>query len=279
MLLRRIALTSLQAQKNSRRPAMKKNQTPTRRILTRSIAAALASLVIPQNAEADNGTWNVNASGTWGTPANWLNGIIADGATFTANFNFNITADTTITLDTPRTIGNLVFTDATTVSHNFIIAGTNALTLDVASGNSSISTTQAGRTASVNVPLLGSDGIILPTTSLGIVSFGSNLSDYTGQTIISSGATLQLGAGAAVAGAGGATTASTTSLGQGGVGNETIVMPGGALNVNGQNTGNLEIVRIAGSFGEQRRRQQQRALDRHSHRGRRHRRIGSLRHS
>ncbi len=220
----------------------------TRRILTTSIAAALASLIAPQSAKAASGTWNIDANGNWSLATNWLSSAIADGATFTANFNFNITADRTITLDTVRTIGNLVFTDATTVSNNFILAGTNILTLDVATGQSSISATQAGRTASVNVPLAGNDGIILPTTSLGIVSLGSNNSAYTGQTIVSSGATLQLGAGAITAGAGGSAVASNTSLGLGGVGSETVVQAGGVLNINAQNTGNLEIVRIAG-FG------------------------------
>ena len=179
----------------------------------------------------------------------WATNTVADGLGNTANFVFNITADRTITLDTNRIIGNLVFTDLTTVSNNFIIADPfllNVLTLDVATGNSSISTTNAGRTALVNVPLAGNDGIILPTTSLGTVSLGSNNSSFTGQLTVSSGATLSLGAGALTAGAGGAATASNTSLGAGGVGNETVVQAGGVLNVNGQNTGNLEIVRIAG---------------------------------
>ncbi len=127
-----------------------------------------------------------------------------------------------------------------------MIAAGNPLTLDVTTGNSSISMTNAGRLASVNVPLLGNDGILIPTTSLGTVSFGSNASTYTGQTTIANGATLSLGAGAATAGVAGSAVASTTSLGTGGVGNETIVQAGGALNINAQNTGNLEIVRIAG---------------------------------
>ncbi len=220
------------------------------RILTRSIAAALASLVLPQAAQAANGTWNVDANGDWGVTTNWTGGTVADGATFTANFTFNITADRTINLEAPRTIGNLVFTDLTTVSNNFIVssAAGAALTLDVTSGNSSISTTNAGRTASINVQLSGADGIVIPTTSLGIVSFGSNLSDYTGQTIIANGATLQLGAGAATAGAGGGTTGTTSSLGAGGLGNETVIQGGGALNINGQNLGNIEIIRVQG-FG------------------------------
>src|SRR5829696_404687 len=99
--------------------AVMKNDFSTRRILTRSIAAALASLVLPQAANAQSGTWNVNADGAWSGAANWLNSVIADGSGNTANCNFSITADRTITLDTPRTIGNLVFTDATTVSNNF----------------------------------------------------------------------------------------------------------------------------------------------------------------
>ncbi len=215
-----------------------------RKILTTSIAAALATFSVPHEADAATSTWGVNNAGNWSTTTNWAGGIVADGATFTANFTFDINADRIVTLDTARTIGNLLFTDA---SNNYTIAGANVLTLSTG-GNSSISMTNAGRTALVNVPLSGTNGIILPTTSLGIVSLGSNASDFTGPLTISNGATLQLGAGAATLGAAGDASASTTSLGAGLAGNETIVQAGGALNINAQNTGNLEIIRIAG-FG------------------------------
>ena len=217
-----------------------------RNILTTSIAAVIATLGVPQKTEAATSTWNVNAAGNWSLASNWAGSVIADGATFTANFTFDINADRIVTLDSARTLGNLLFTDA---SNNYTIAGTSILTLDAAAA-SSISMTNAGRTALVNVPLAGlaAKGIVLPTTSLGTVSLGSNASTFNGQVTISNGATLQLGAGALTAGVAGSAVASTTSLGTGGAGNETIVQAGGALNVNAQNTGNLEIIRIAG-FG------------------------------
>ncbi len=95
-----------------------------RKILTTSIAAAIATLSTPQHSDAANGTWNSNTSGNWsGVPNNfWLGGTVAGGNTtvlgtgFTANFVFNITATTTVNQDIAGLIiGNLVFTDATSV--------------------------------------------------------------------------------------------------------------------------------------------------------------------
>ncbi len=97
-----------------------------RRILTTSIAAALASLSVPQKVEAASGTWNTVNSGLWSATGNWTGGTIAGGITtvlgtgFTANFTFNITATTTVTQDIAGLIvGNLVFTDLTTVSNDW----------------------------------------------------------------------------------------------------------------------------------------------------------------
>ena len=223
-----------------------------RKILTTSIAAALATLGTTPQSEGQTSTWARNGSGNWSdnTGNAWAGpNIPATGANNTANFVLNITATTTVTQDIlGLTIGNLVFTDLTTVSNDWVLAPGNSLTLDVTAGNSAISMTNAGRLASVNVPLLGNDGIIIPTTSLGTVSLGSNASAFTGTLTIANGATVSLGAGAAVAGVGGGTTGTTSSLGAGGAGNQTIVQAGGVLNINAQNTGNIETIQIAG-FG------------------------------
>src|SRR5262245_33093423 len=127
-----------------------KNYSP--RILTRGIAALLAALATKGTADAQTGTWNVNNSGNWSATANWAGATIANGTDSTANFVFNINATRTVTLDTAaRTIGNLVFQDATTVSNDWILASSNAanvLTLDVTSGMAGI--TVLNRTATIS---------------------------------------------------------------------------------------------------------------------------------
>src|SRR5688572_18049471 len=99
------------------------NRLGSRGILRAAVAAAVlgVSPLVP-SAQADNGTWNSNTDGNWSDSTKWLNGIVADGAGFTANFVFNITATRTVTLDANRTIGNLTFTDATTSSNDWVLS-------------------------------------------------------------------------------------------------------------------------------------------------------------
>jgi autotransporter-associated beta strand protein len=119
---------------------------------------ALAALTLTP-ARAADGTW-LGASGNRSDPAIWAGGSVADGAGSTANFTgVNITANQTITVDIPRTIGNLIFTDATTSSHNLTLSGANALTLDAATGSPVIDVTQSGRNLTLSGELAGAAGL------------------------------------------------------------------------------------------------------------------------
>lgn len=79
-----------------------------------------------------SGTWNVDANGNWSLNTNWVSNTIADGATYTANITKAILASRTVTVNTARTIGNLVFSDGGLSGDTWFVAGSagNALTLD-----------------------------------------------------------------------------------------------------------------------------------------------------
>ncbi|HSH93613.1 MAG TPA: autotransporter-associated beta strand repeat-containing protein, partial [Roseimicrobium sp.] len=80
-------------------------------------------------AHAATGTWAGDAAGNWSDTTKWTSGTLADGATFTANLTFNITAARTVTLDSARTIGTVNIGDLTTTSSSFTLAlGANNLT-------------------------------------------------------------------------------------------------------------------------------------------------------
>jgi fibronectin-binding autotransporter adhesin len=65
--------------------------------------------------------WNVNAAGSWNTVASWSAGVPnAVGAS--ANFNFDLTAARTITVDGTKTLGALTFGDPTTAFFAYTIA-------------------------------------------------------------------------------------------------------------------------------------------------------------
>jgi autotransporter-associated beta strand protein len=64
-----------------------------------------------------NGIWTNASGGSWVTTSSWAGGIIAGGAGNTADFStLDPTADSTVTLDAARAIGNLVFGDTNTGS-------------------------------------------------------------------------------------------------------------------------------------------------------------------
>lgn len=132
-----------------------------------------------------DGTWITDGNGNWSDPANWDLGKIADGLDKTAFLNKDITTATrVVTLDAPRTIGNITFTDSTTSSHDLTISGANILTLDVTTGIPLIDVTQTNRTLTIGTVVTGSDG--LQKNGIGILAFtGTNT--YTGTTVVNDG--------------------------------------------------------------------------------------------
>jgi endo-1,4-beta-xylanase len=137
---------------------------------------------------AAGGTW-LGTSGNWDEPSIWTSGIIANGADSTASFTgANIAADQTIALNGSRTIGNIVFTDATTSSHNLTISGADTLTMDVASGAPVINVTQADRRLTVSSLIAGNKG--LQKSGAGALTLSGD-NTYSGSTAINGG-TLRL---------------------------------------------------------------------------------------
>src|ERR1051326_1771155 len=127
-------------------PALKLGEIMNRRLI-KSVICVLAVLLTAccsnKVCAQATFTWtNPNSGGNWSDTTNWAGGLEDDGVDNTANFNtLDLTADNTVTLDGPRTLGFLTFGD-TTPSNNWIIGGTNTLTLQ---------TTIAGTTPSINV--------------------------------------------------------------------------------------------------------------------------------
>jgi autotransporter-associated beta strand protein len=140
------------------------------------------------NFPAAGSTW-LGTSGNWNDSVIWVGGTIANGADSTASFtDVDIAADQTITLNGNRTIGNIVFTDATTPSHNLSITGTETLTLDLVSGAPVINVTQADRRLTISSVVAGNDGLQKAGSGMLTLSGGNT---YSGTTTVNAG-TLRL---------------------------------------------------------------------------------------
>jgi autotransporter-associated beta strand protein len=87
-----------------------------------------------------NGTWtNATSNSAWSTTTNWSGGLVADGVDAIADFStLDIAANRTVNLGASRSIGTLIFGDATTASNNWALAngsgGPWTLTLATSSG-------------------------------------------------------------------------------------------------------------------------------------------------
>ena len=118
---------------------------------TRPILFAISALLLAPAAFALDGTWINPSGGSWNTDTNWAGGppgVIADGSGFTASFNtLNPTADATVTLDSERTIANLIFGDTT--------PGTAAGWILAAAGEPAGKLILAGTTPTITVNALG----------------------------------------------------------------------------------------------------------------------------
>jgi len=163
-----------------------------------------------------SGTWASTNGGQWDTEANWTSNVVANGSDNTASFNtLDITADTTVNLDSAQTIGNLAFGDTDTSSAaGWTLAnnGTpgNTLTLSGTTPTITVNALGGTKTATISATIAGSSG--LTKAGPGTLTLtGSNT--YSGTTTITSG-NLQIGNGgtSGTLGSGPVTIASGASL-------------------------------------------------------------------
>jgi autotransporter-associated beta strand protein len=152
-------------------------------------ATAIISLLACHSAQAASGTWNVDANGIWSLNTNWLNNIIADASGFTANFNNNITADRTVSLDGDRTLTSLIFGDSdTSTAGSWILdnngTSTNNLILAGTAPTITVNALGTGKTATISAIIEGTAG--LTKAGAGTLTL-SGANTYTGGTVLNSG--------------------------------------------------------------------------------------------
>jgi hypothetical protein len=134
-----------------------------------------ATTPILPNAPDASSNWISNASGNWGTAANWQGGVVASGAGSSAHFDqLDITTDVTVTNETPRTIGNLYVGD-TDGTHHYTISG-STLTFDTGSDNSSALNqvaTSAGDT--ISAPIIINVGLNVWNASTNVLTLSGGI--------------------------------------------------------------------------------------------------------
>ena len=217
----------------------------------RSVSTALvlvAASLLPTVAVAQSGIWVTNTAGTynWSQAGNWLNDVIADGADNVADFNTaGLTGPMTVNLDSSRTIGSLVF-DNPSNQFGWTVSGSNTLTLATSSaGGAIIAVNNPQITATLAIPLAGTQGIT--TTGQGTLVL-SGINSYSGGTNVLNG-TVQVAADAAL-GTGNVTGVSLASVNFTGTTTtaKSFAMNGGTVSVAGGQTVSLNGSVVTNAF-------------------------------
>jgi autotransporter-associated beta strand protein len=142
-----------------------------------SATVAVAATLSAQSTYAQvNGTWNVNADGSWGTAGNWSGGVPGSGGTATFG-SPPATATRTVTLNVSPSIAGITLNG----TNRYIIngSGSNSLTL-VAPRTITVS---AG-THEINAPIAGTAG--LTKNGAGILQLGGS-NTLVGNTAVNAG--------------------------------------------------------------------------------------------
>lgn len=122
------------------------------------VAVAFSTPLLAQT----NGTWtNATSNSAWSTTTSWSGALVADGVDAIADFStLDIAANRTVNLGASRSIGTLIFGDATTASNNWALAngtgGPWTLTLATSSGAPVIQV--VNQTATITALLGGTQG-------------------------------------------------------------------------------------------------------------------------
>jgi autotransporter-associated beta strand protein len=200
-------------------------------------ASSIALIATAGLAHAANGTWSVDADGLWSAEANWSGGTVADEVGATANFStVNITEDRTVSLDSPRTVGALVFADASTPSHGWTLdnnaSPTNVLTLEQTTGVPTITVNNlgAGKETNISLSLAGTQGLNKGGVGTLVLS-GNNTISGPVSVLASSNGVMRLDSGGVL----NATTLDVASPGTNSFTNQ-LAVAGGTLTVSGVTT-------------------------------------------
>ncbi len=129
-------------------------------------------------------TWTNAVGGSWATAANWSNNVIATGSGVTVDIStLTLSANTTITLDSAPTVGQLIFADAGNAYGWILDGGTGGpLTLDAGTNTPGILV--GNQTATISAVLTGTNGFTM-TGNGTLVLAAAN--PFTGNVTVSSG--------------------------------------------------------------------------------------------
>jgi len=143
---------------------MKLKKTSIKQFIIRQLAVAgaigMVLFLFSRSIQAQTSAWTIPGSGFWSDSDYWSDGV-PDGSGQTADFSqVDITATTTVTLDSNRTVGSLIFGDSDPDSAASWILKSSILTLDNGDDSSTVTVNALGgaSTAKITSIIAGTNG-------------------------------------------------------------------------------------------------------------------------
>ena len=200
-------MTNAAAARPSYRAAFETPSFPFGRSRSRTsqwMLASAAALLLWSSFTMHAGTWNLPGNGTWNAAANWNPASIPGGVGATAIFNGAATgsnpaqtANRTVTLDGPRTVGSIMFNnDLSTFTDSLTTGASGSLTFDEAgAGPATITVPAAGGTGNntISVAITLNDSLVATvnnttaSSSAGALALAATMSGPGGFTKLGDG--------------------------------------------------------------------------------------------
>jgi len=169
--------------------------------------------------------WNLDGDGTWSNAVNWI-GAVPNAVGAAADFRSVILAPRTVTVDAPHTVGSLNFDNA----NRYTLAGSNAITLDVASGSAAVNVLAGSHT--ISAPLVLNDPATVQVSTGSVLTVSGTVGGAGGLTKTGPGTMVVSGlngyAGGTTVQGGVVTATSSLALGSG-----DVSVQNGALRLDG----------------------------------------------
>jgi len=128
------------------------------------------------------GEWAVDGDGDASVPANWSAGL-PNGVGDVATFGSVITAPREVTVDTPTTLGRLVFDSV----EAYALAGPNPLTFETEAGAAAIDVADLAATHVIGADVVLADALEVDVAALGTLVFDGTLDNGSGLTLTKTG--------------------------------------------------------------------------------------------
>ena len=121
--------------------------------------------------------WN-DVNGNWSATTNWNTGTPSDVMDAVAGFLGNATQNRTVTVDSPVTVGTIIFDNAAH-SYSLVGSGSNSITMSSLSGEASIIVNNGSQEISAPI-MLASDTTVTVASATDTLTLSGDISDISG---------------------------------------------------------------------------------------------------